>query len=41
VTAKNVLDEKIQNPDISSQTSQLVALGDKGVQFYLGLKAYF
>lgn len=41
VTAKNVLDEKIQNPDISSQTSQLVALGDKGVQFHLGLKAYF
>lgn len=39
--AKNLLDEKIQNPDISSQSSQLVALGDKGVHLHLGLKTYF
>ena len=41
VVARNVLDEEILNPDISSQDSDLVAHGEEGANYQLGARFYF
>jgi outer membrane receptor protein involved in Fe transport len=39
--ARNVLDEEILNPNISTQNSELVARGEEGVNVQLGFRMHF
>ncbi len=41
VVVRNILDEEILNPDISTQASSLVAQGENGVNYQVGLKVNF
>jgi len=41
VFVRNLLDEEILNPDISSQNSDLVAHGEEGINFQLGVRVHF
>jgi len=41
VVVRNILDEEILNPDISTQNSDLVAHGEEGINFQLGVRVHF
>ncbi len=41
VVVRNLLDEEILNPDISTQNSNLVAHGEEGVNVQLGVRVHF
>ncbi|WP_019028255.1 TonB-dependent receptor plug domain-containing protein [Colwellia piezophila] len=41
IVVRNLLDAEILNPDISTQNSDLVAHGEEGVNFQLGVRVYF
>lgn len=41
VVARNIFDEDILNPDNTSQDSDLVAHGEEGVNFQLGVRVHF
>jgi len=41
INARNILNEDILNPDNTTQNSDLVAHGEEGVNFQLGIRAHF
>ena len=41
VVVRNIMNEEILNPDISTQNSDLVAHGEEGVNFQLGVRINF